>query len=156
MTALTRRVLLLGVAVLAARPSHADEVTLPDPASGRMVVRFDIGPDRGSEAPPLLEIMADGRFSVRAVQPGTVRVRGRLAVGELQALVDHIVTTEGLPVISAEEISARIDQISAEGGPMLMAADAPTTRLTLDLSGHRSTCRHLLRHRLCRPPVPAD
>lgn len=133
MTALTRRSVLLGAAALAARPGLADEVTLPNPASGRMVLRFDIGPDRGGDAPPLLDIMANGRFSVRAVQPGAARVQGGLADGVLQGLVDFIVTTEGFLAISADEITARIDQISADGGPMLLVADAPTTRLALDL-----------------------
>jgi hypothetical protein len=133
MTAPTRRLVLLGVAALAATPGLADEVTLPDPDSGRMVLRFDIGPDRGRDAPPLLDIMANGRFSVRAIEPGAARVQGRLADGVLQGLVDYIVTTEGFLAINGGEISAQIKQISADGGPVLVVADAPTTRLTLDL-----------------------
>lgn len=133
MTALTRRVVLLGLGLMAAGPVLAQGGSLPDPASGITVVRFDIGPDRGDDAPPLLLIMADGSYSVRAVQPGAARVMGRLADGELQALLDLIVTTEDFLAIRTDKISAQIDQISADGGPMLLMADAPTTRLALDL-----------------------
>ncbi len=134
MTDLTRRVVLLGVGMMAAGPGFAEAVSLPDPSSGVVVLRFDIGPDRGEDAPPLLQITADGHYSVRAADAAAGRVKGMLADGQLQALVEYIVTTEGVLDISAPAISAQIEQISADGGPVLLVVDAPTTRLTLILA----------------------
>jgi hypothetical protein len=140
-----RNLLAVGMAYIGmVCPGMATILTLPDPESDHMVLMFDISQNfgllpAGAIDGPLLEVMADGRMSARAVAPGAGPVVGTLSPEDLRDLISFVVDEQDFFAIDADEIAAQIEQIGAQDGRRLLVADAPTTHVSVMLKDHTHT-----------------
>jgi len=139
--ALSRRVVMGGLAAfLPFRVHAACDVGAVEKGRQR-ILRFDIADVKVPRDPPLLEITAAGRVSVRAAPPGSGTVAAELDRGELTALLREIVEDENFPEIEEADMAAARAPGRADGkvwlGPAALA-DAPTTFIEIALPA----CEH--------------
>lgn len=86
----------------------------------------------------VLEVHASGRYTTRGAAPGAPRRAGQLSPAQLQDLLRAVVQTHRFTAIDAADIERRLAASTVPGQARLKSADAPVTRIRLDLPANQT------------------